>query len=177
MRIALDSNILAYLAGVARVPEDDVKIAKVRKLIRQLASAASFIAPAQTLGELFVVLRRSGATATEAREILLEFGEGFGSAGSEAKTALAAADLVVDHQLQFWDALILTAAADAACAILLSEDMQHGFVTRGVTVVNPLAEVMHPKLETLIRRLTGARLTSLGSSDPQASSAQRRRDD
>jgi len=153
-RVALDSNILAYLAGVGRSAEDDAKIKRVRDLIGRLSSAASLIAPAQTLGELFVVLRRGGASAAEAREILLEFADAFGTSASETRTALAAADLVVDHQLQFWDALILTAAADAGCSLLLSEDMQHGFVTRGVTILNPLVEPAHPKLASLLTAST-----------------------
>lgn len=175
MRVALDSNVLAYLAGVARAPEDDAKIAKIRTLINQLSSTASLIAPVQALGELFVVLRRSGATGWEARDILLAFADAFGSTASEAKTALAAADLVVDHQLQFWDALILTAAADAGCGILLSEDMQHGFVTRGVTVVNPLADVVHPKLAGLIDQRIGGTLAEGDGSGPSPSTRPRRR--
>lgn len=150
MRVALDSNILAYLAGVSRSAKDDDKITKVRELVSRLAESVSLVAPAQTLGELFVVLRRSGASAEEAREVLLEFAEAFGTSASEIRTVLSAADLVVDHKLQFWDALIVTAAADAGCALLLSEDMQHGFVTRGLTIVNPLVDDAHPKLAVLI---------------------------
>jgi predicted nucleic acid-binding protein len=146
IRIALDSNILAYLAGVSRSAEDDGKIARVRALIGRLGDTASLIAPAQTLGELFVVLRRSGASAEEARAILLEFADAFGTAASETKTAIAAADLAVDHKLQFWDALIVTASAEAGCTLLLSEDMQHGFVTRGLTIVDPLRADVHPRL-------------------------------
>lgn len=149
-RVALDSNILAYLAGVSRNAEDEIKIGRVRDLIDKLADSTSLIAPAQTLGELFVVLRRSGATAEDARAILLEFSQAFGTSASEMKTALAAADLVVDHKLQFWDALIVTAAAEAGCTVLLSEDMQHGFVTRGLTIVNPLAHDPHPRLAALL---------------------------
>jgi predicted nucleic acid-binding protein len=148
-RIALDSNILAYLAGVSRSPEDEPKISKVRDLVGRLGNVASLIAPVQALGELFVVLRRSGADAEEARAILLEFSEAFGSSASEEKTVLAAADLVVDHKLQYWDALIVTASAEGGCVLLLSEDMQHGFVTRGLTVINPLSEAMHPKMAAL----------------------------
>lgn len=150
MRVALDSNILAYLAGVSRSADDNGKIAKVREFVSRLAESASLVAPAQTLGELFVVLRRSGASAQEAREVLLELAEAFGTSASETRTALSAADLVVDHKLQFWDALIVTAAADAGCALLLSEDMHHGFVTRGLTIVNPFVEDAHPKLTALI---------------------------
>jgi predicted nucleic acid-binding protein len=149
-RVALDSNILAYLAGVSRAPEDDDKIAAARALIEQLSTSASLIAPAQALGELFVVLRRAGTPSEEARTILIEFADTFGGAISESRTTLAAADLVVDHKLQFWDALIVTAAADAGCTLLLSEDMQHGFVVRGLTIINPLLEQRHPKLASLL---------------------------
>jgi predicted nucleic acid-binding protein len=149
-RVALDSNILVYLAGVSRTPADDPKIERVREMIARLSTLVSLVAPAQTLGELFVVLRRSGASAAEAREILLEFSEAFGTAATEARTMAAATDLTIDHKLQFWDALIVTAAADAGCSVLLSEDMQDGFVTRGMTISNPLADPLHPKLAALL---------------------------
>ena len=150
MRVALDSNILIYLAGVGRVAEDRRKIEAVRALIGKLRSTVSLVAPVQTLGETFVVLRRSGVSAAEARTTLLQFGDAFASAPSDKRTVVAAADLAVDHKLQFWDALIVTAAVDAGCVMLLSEDMQHGFVTRGLTIVNPLLAETHPKLATLI---------------------------
>jgi predicted nucleic acid-binding protein len=149
-RVALDTNVLAYLAGVSRNAADEAKIAQVRDVIARLGRSVSLLAPAQTLGELFVVLRRSGASAEEARAILLEFAQAFGTAASESRTVLAAADLVVDHKLQFWDALIVTAAADAGCTMLLSEDMQDGFVTRGLTIVDPLRAEPHPRLAVLL---------------------------
>jgi predicted nucleic acid-binding protein len=148
-RVALDTNVLAYLAGVSRAPTDDAKIAATRDLIARLGARASLIAPTQALGELFVVLRRGGASGAEAREVMLAFADAFGTAASETRTALAAADLVVDHKLQFWDSLIVTAAAEAGCSLLLSEDMQHGFVVRGLTIVNPFADQPHPKLAAL----------------------------
>lgn len=149
-RVALDSNVLAYLAGVSRSAEDEAKIVQVRDMLGRLNETASLIAPTQTLGELFVVLRKSGASAQDARTILLEFSQAFGTTASEIQTVLAAADLVVDHKLQYWDALIVTAAAEAGCLLLLSEDMQDGFVSRGLTIVNPLREKLHPKLAVLL---------------------------
>lgn len=148
-RVALDSNILAYLAGVSRIQSDDAKVDAARKLIAELRDAVTFVAPVQALGELFVVLRRSGASAVDARAVLMEFGDAFASAGTEKRTTMAAADLAVDHKFQFWDALIVTAAVDAGCVLLLSEDMQHGFVTRGLTIVDPLRSDAHPKLAAL----------------------------
>lgn len=149
-RIALDSNILVYLAGVSNSAEDDDKIDRVRSLVPRLARTASLVAPVQALGELFVVLRRAGVPSHEARATMLEFAARMATGASEARTAMAAVDLVIDHKLQFWDAMIVTAAVEAECTLLLSEDMQHGFVVRGLTVVNPLAEDVHPKLKPFL---------------------------
>jgi predicted nucleic acid-binding protein len=148
-RVAFDTIILAYLAGVAPVAADDAKVERVRTLIEDMPTA-TLIAPVQTLGELFVVLMRTGLRAEQARDTIADLLETFGTPASEPRTALGALDLAVDHKLQFWDALIFTAAADAGCALLLSEDMQHGFVSRGMTVVNPFAEPTHPKLAALL---------------------------
>jgi len=90
-RVALDSNILAYLAGVCRAAEDEAKIVRLRALAARLAQSVTLIAPTQALGELFVVLRKGGASPAEAREILVEFAEAFGTAASDARTALSAA--------------------------------------------------------------------------------------
>lgn len=149
-RVGLDSNILVYLAGVVRDAADTDKVARSRDLISRLGTSQTLIAPAQALGELFVMLRRSGCEPVEARAIVTEFAAGFGSSASADRTIVAATDLVVDHRLQFWDALIVTAAVDSGCTVLLSEDMQHGFVVRGLTVVNPFHAVMHPRLAALV---------------------------
>lgn len=63
---------------------------------------------------------------------------------------LAAADLAVTHQLGIWDAVIVSAAAEADCNLLLSEDMQDGFIWQGVTIANPFARSKHPLLKALL---------------------------
>ena len=63
---------------------------------------------------------------------------------------IAATDLAVAHQLGIWDAIVLSAAADAGCRLLLSEDLQDGFTWRGVTVANPFATPRNPLLEAML---------------------------
>ena len=63
---------------------------------------------------------------------------------------LAAADLATDHQLGIWDAVILSAASQAGCRLLLSEDLQEGFTWGGVTVVNPFSSPQHALLHALL---------------------------
>lgn len=138
-RIAFDTNILAYIAGVDRHADDGLKIDASRRLLRQLSGRAVLIAPVQGLGELYVVLTRSGASRDEARETVLRMSQSFGAADSNTSAFLSALDLVATHKLQFWDALILNAAAEAGCTLLLSEDMGGGFTWRGTVVIDPFA--------------------------------------
>ena len=53
---------------------------------------------------------------------------------------LAARVLAEDHQLSFYDALIIAAAIEAGCHILYSEDMRHGRAIGGLSIVNPFLE-------------------------------------
>jgi predicted nucleic acid-binding protein len=48
-----------------------------------------------------------------------------------------ALDLARDHSLSFYDALIVSAARDAGCQVLFSEDLQHGQRFDGLTIMNP----------------------------------------
>jgi len=48
--------------------------------------------------------------------------------------------LCARHGFSLWDGLILAAAIEARCSILLTEDLQHGQVVEGVRIVNPFLE-------------------------------------
>jgi predicted nucleic acid-binding protein len=62
-----------------------------------------------------------------------------------------ATDLAADHRLSIWDSVILAAAAEAGCRLLISEDMQPGFTWGGVTIVNPFAAAPQSALALLLR--------------------------
>jgi len=85
------------------------------------------------------------------RETILGWTDSFEVADSTWAAFQSAMDLSIDHGLQIWDALILTVTADHRCRLLLSEDMQHGFTWRGVTVVNPYAPTSHSLLLAVIQ--------------------------
>jgi predicted nucleic acid-binding protein len=55
------TNVLAYIAGVDRHPDDIAKVDASRALLKRLRGRASLVAPIQVLGELHVVLSRAGA--------------------------------------------------------------------------------------------------------------------
>lgn len=148
MKAALDTNILAYAEGVNG--------ASMKKSALDLIGSlpqASVVLPVQVLGELFQVLaRKARRTPAEARSAILGWRNAFALVETSPSVMLAAADLAV-QQFGIWDAVILSAAAEADCRILLSEDMQDGFVWRGVTVVNPFAKRKHSLLQSLLAPL------------------------
>jgi len=143
MRVALDTNILAYAEGVG----DAHRCAGAIRLIERLP-AEMILIPAQALGELFRVLtgkakRKEGL----ARDAIMSWADSFEIADSSWSAFQSAMDLAVDHGLSIWDALIMAVSAEARCRLLLTEDLQDGFIWRGLTVLNPFAEQSHPLLE------------------------------
>ena len=146
MRLALDTNVLAYAEGLG----DDGRCEASRSLIESLPEGVACL-PAQTLGELHrILIAKNGNTPSAAREAILGWADAFEILDSTWSAFQSAFDLVADHQLQIWDALILAVSAEHRCRLLLSEDLQHGFTWRGVTVVNPLTHPQHPTLQTIL---------------------------
>lgn len=146
MKIALDTNVLAYAEGI----NDDGRQALARDLIDRLAPAQVVI-PVQVLGELFhVLVRKARRSPADARQAVLDWHRPFSVIETSSAALLAAADLTVDHRFDLWDAVILSVSAEAGCRLLLSEDMQDGFTWRGLTVVNPFVSPQHPLLASLV---------------------------
>jgi predicted nucleic acid-binding protein len=60
-------------------------------------------------------------------------------ADTTAAVLLKAMDLTTMHQYSPWDAITLAAAAQTGWRVLASEDMQAGFIWRGVEIRNRFA--------------------------------------
>ena len=126
MRIALDTNVLASAEGV----NDAVKRDVVADLLQTFSPEAVFI-PVQVLGELFnVLVRKAGKSRSDARHALLGWRDAFATIPTTPEVMSAAVDLATVHQSSIWDAVILSAASQAGCRLLLSEDLQHGVHVR-----------------------------------------------
>lgn len=142
MRIALDSNILVYVEGVNGAAPQKVAAA----LIAKLPEDSTFL-PVQILGELFnVLIKKAKWPPPKARGAVLSWQDTFPLIETSPSILRAGIDLAVGHRLGIWDAIILAAAAEADCRLLLSEDLQDGFTWSGVTVVNPFAGKRHELL-------------------------------
>ena len=146
MRVALDTNVLAYAEGVNGLAMKNVALDLVGRLPQD-----SVVLPVQAVGELFQVLvRKASRSAVTAHAAILNWCDAFQLAETSGAVMLAASDLAVTHKLGIWDAVILSSAAEAGCRLLLSEDMQDGFTWRGVTVTNPFGKSVHPLLKAML---------------------------
>lgn len=145
MTVAFDTNILVYAEGVSGA----LKGAASRDLMNRIGAGA--IVPVQVLAEFFNVLTlKARIPAAEARALAEQLAGFYDTVATTDSLVLEAMELARRHRLRVFDAIILCAAAEAGCALLLSEDMQDGFVYRGVTVANPFAETPHPLLASLL---------------------------
>jgi predicted nucleic acid-binding protein len=146
VRLALDTNVLAYGEGV----NGAVRKKTALEIIAKLPADSTFL-PVQVLGELFhVLVRKTGRSPDRARVAILSWQDAFPLIETSPAVLVAATDLAARHALSIWDAVVLAAAAATGCRLLLSEDLQPGFTWNGVTVTNPFSAAKHPLLAALL---------------------------
>jgi predicted nucleic acid-binding protein len=146
VKLALDTNILAHAEGVNGASMKGVALGLLEKL-----PVATVVLPVQTLGELFnLLVRKAKWPPATARSAMLNWQDTFPLIDTSAEVMLGATDLATDHQFVIWDAVVLSAAAEAGCRLLLSEDLHEGFTWRGVTITNPFAARKHEILARLL---------------------------
>jgi len=147
VRVALDTNILAYAEGV----NGAARKANALELIQRLP-AGSALLPVQTLGELFQLLvRKVNRTPAQARSAILGWRDAFPLIETSETVIVGAAELAATHRFSFWDGVVLASAAEGGCRLLLSEDLQEGFTWNSVTVTNPFGVSSHPLLTGLLQ--------------------------
>jgi predicted nucleic acid-binding protein len=134
-RSFFDTNVLVYA-------DDRAAPAKQRRALELVAErrrAGTGVVSMQVLQEYFVTVTRKlhvdPSIARRKVELLAEFDV----AMPEVADVLAAIDLRRLHRFSFWDALVLRAAKQSGCDILLSEDLQEAREVDGVRIVNPFS--------------------------------------
>jgi len=114
--------------------------------------------PFRFLGELYNVLtRKAGRSATDARARIVAWSTSFIIADTTGSAVAAAVDLAAAHRLGIWDSIIIAVAAENRCRLLLSEDLQDGFVWGGLTVMNPFTFPRTSLLDSLLEDSGGDR--------------------
>jgi predicted nucleic acid-binding protein len=133
VRSFLDTNVLVYA-------DDKFAPAKQRRAVELVAEhrrSGTGVVSLQVLQEYFVTVTSKLAVDTQIARRKVELLAEFDVVTPEVADILAAIDLHRIHNFSFWDALVIRAAKQAGCRVLLSEDLQHAREIDGVRIVNP----------------------------------------
>ena len=133
--VFVDTNVLVYRHDGS----DPVKQTRAHDWIAYLAHHRTGRISYQVLQELYATLTRKLRPA-------FDFAEAQGIVRELAAWRPVAIDLAIPERawllqeryfLSWWDALIVAAAQSCACAVLLTEDLQHGQVFGETRIVDP----------------------------------------
>ncbi len=133
VRNFFDTNVLVYA-------DDKSAPAKQKRAVELVAEhrrSGTGVLSLQVLQEYFVTVTRKLAVDAQIARRKVELLAEFDVVTPEVTDILAAIDLHRLHNFSFWDALVLRAAKQAGCRVLLSEDLQHAREIEGVRIVNP----------------------------------------
>ena len=133
----VDTNIFVY----AVADDDPTRKSIAEELLEQLAEVGALHTSTQVLQELYVVLTlkvRRKFTPAGALDYLDRIARSV--TPTDYGLVRHAAELSSQHKLNFWDALIVAAAARSGALVLYTEDLQHGRTILGVTIMNPFRQ-------------------------------------
>jgi predicted nucleic acid-binding protein len=135
MTVFIDTNVLVY----AHDAHDATKAVRAINLLTELWADDSGALSTQVLQEFYSVATgrlRPAMTAVEARDVVAEYAE-WRVVETTPQLIVSASLLHEEHQINFWDALIVEAALLSGADTLLTEDLQHGRRFGELTVHNP----------------------------------------
>jgi predicted nucleic acid-binding protein len=146
MLVGFDTNILVY---TLQTP-GNTNLDRARDLVNRAAANASVALLLQSLTEFsHVAIRKLRMDVDLVRRRVAAFRRVAAVHAPADEDLTAALDLVQDHRLAFWDALMCATADRAGLQYLLSEDMQDGRRLGNLTIINPF----RPENAALIERI------------------------
>lgn len=130
-----DTNILVY----AFDKSDQEKYDIASQLVIQAFQEGNGTLSAQVLKEFFVTVTRKTSermTVDDAEQTMRDFSV-WKVVDTNVPLILKAIEFHRQFDFSFWDAMIVAAARFSGCSTLLSEDLSHGMVVKGIRILNP----------------------------------------
>jgi predicted nucleic acid-binding protein len=138
-RCFFDTNILVYAFN--NDPSENKKSQTGQDLILEALDHDTMVLSPQVLGELHVTLTRKAKPAlstNDSQKIIQKLCDA--EVVDITKQLVASAiELSKNHQLSYWNALIVVSAQSANCKTVYSEDLQHEQKFEDLQIINPFA--------------------------------------
>ena len=138
MKAFVDTNVLVYAYDRAA----GSKHVRARELLEELWTSGRGVLSTQVLQEFYVnVLRktRPPVPPEDARTLVADY-LAWDPVVNDGAAVLEAVDASRRHQLSYWDALVVVAAASSGASVIYSEDFNHGQRFGSVQVLNPFLD-------------------------------------
>jgi predicted nucleic acid-binding protein len=131
--ITADTNVLIYLWD--NYAADKLAVAQlVARTLIERSDPLSLQVIGETQNVLTRKLRQPAQQAAESARHLLNAFAMFRASEENASESLT---LMAAGRLSYWDAMLVTAARDAGCSVMLSEDMHDGARFGSLEILNP----------------------------------------
>lgn len=139
-KIFIDSNIWIY--AFLESEKERVKQQHILSLLENLPSVGTVFVSVQVINEFHWILSRK--YGIDDATIKAKVTKGISAIASIApldfKVYQDAYRIRGKYNVSFWDSLIVASALDNSCAVLYSEDMQHGLmIDSKLKVINPFS--------------------------------------
>ena len=136
-RVFVDTNVLIYAHDV----DAGERHAAAARLVAELWETRRAVISTQVLQEFYVNATRK-IPSPLSRAVARQFVRTYSAWQTETvgpQDIQFASELEEQHQLSFWDALIVAAALKAGAGTILTEDLSPGRSISGVRIENPFA--------------------------------------
>jgi predicted nucleic acid-binding protein len=146
-RFTLDTNMLVYSFDSSAGSKHDI----ARQVVA-LSLGRDCCLTLQAVSEFFsVATRKALVSRAEAAEAAGRFLDVFPIAAQTPSSVRSALGHAAGGRLSFWDAQLVSTAAEAGCAAILSGDMADGARLGGVEIVNPfVGDALSPRAAALL---------------------------
>jgi len=134
-KVFVDTNVLVYLFDVSA----PLKQQRARSLVEAEVAGPSLVISTQVLQEFYVSVTRKLAkplSPIEAEKAAHNLAA-LHVIELDTDVVLAAIRRSREQKLSLWDALIVEAALEGGCRVVLSEDLQHGRQFGPLRIENP----------------------------------------
>lgn len=130
----IDTNVLLYSRDLTNPAKRD----RAQRWIRELVATGGATINLQVINEFcHAALRKFAFLTADMVKADAERLRAWGDSAIDFDTIEQAWDIRERFALSWYDCLLLESARALGCSHFLSEDMQHGQIVNGVTLVNP----------------------------------------
>jgi len=138
-KLFVDTNVLVYAFDRSEKEKQEI----AQKLLDKEGSLGKISLSTQVLQEFFVTVTRKLKKPLSIHDasIAVQLFSVYPLVIINPKLILKAIDRHRKESFSFWDALIVEAAIQADCELLLSEDMQNGRIIGNLEIVNPFSSL------------------------------------